>query len=379
MLACSHTPDPQAVQDVQVRPLERIHVTELEDRLRLELEAGEALSYSLSTNQVPASVTILLPGRSRGAGLSPLEINAGPVLRVVPQEVQKPRLGLELVVSLTHPVKPETQVRGTRLIVDFPRNKSQVESKTVGTADRLGSGMPERAVAPAMEIPPRSFARDGREGKAPQGIKPAKLMTKVEIRRGERDATVVIFGDGTFTYEVLLVDRKRLVVDLAGVASQLRLQTLPVHHSLLRQIRVGEHPNKTRLVFDLAVPVQYVVEAKGDQLTVRLTSSAEAPIPSDAVSQPAPPPALPEPVAAPRPSEAAPEVAQGVVRRTSATTSGTVPFPDRLAILQQEPRLAQMAPETRGPNGPVVVGERKYVGRRISLDFQQADLINVLR
>ena len=48
-------------------------------------------------------------------------------------------------------------------------------------------------------------------------------------------------------------------------------------------------------------------------------------------------------------------------------------------MIEAKPRLAQMAPEATGTEEPEVGGQPRYVGRRISLDFQAADISNVLR
>jgi type IV pilus assembly protein PilQ len=60
-------------------------------------------------------------------------------------------------------------------------------------------------------------------------------------------------------------------------------------------------------------------------------------------------------------------------------TPGRVPFPERLAMIESRPRLAQMAPEAKGVAESDETVQSRYVGRRISLDFQQADISNVLR
>jgi len=48
-------------------------------------------------------------------------------------------------------------------------------------------------------------------------------------------------------------------------------------------------------------------------------------------------------------------------------------------MIESRPRLAQMAPEAKGVAETEEPTQSKYVGRRISLDFQQADISNVLR
>jgi type IV pilus assembly protein PilQ len=183
-------------------------------------------------------------------------------------------------------------------------------------------------------------------------VVPAKVVSKVEVQRGDGEATVLILGDGEFTYDVRALKQDRLVVDLANVASPLKLQVLPVDHPLLKQIRIGHHSDRVRLVFDLPQPVQYAVQPGKTQLAVRLTGAAPS-RPDDGAAQP---------------------------EKVRIAKAGRVPFPERLAQLESRGAMAQMAPDVKETEEPVEgVGERKFVGRRISLDFQQADIQNVFR
>jgi len=191
-------------------------------------------------------------------------------------------------------------------------------------------------------------------------------LTKVEVQRGEGEATVLIFGDGRFKYETRLVNRNRLIVDLANVSSSLRFPVLPVDHPLLKQIRIGHHSDRIRLVFDLSKPAGYSVQAENSHLAVRLIPSARSARAENNVK-------LPD---SRRPDGREADQEDGRVR---IAASGRVPFPERLAMIEARSRLAQMAPEATGMVEPEVGGPSRYVGRRISLDFQAADISNVLR
>jgi type IV pilus assembly protein PilQ len=198
---------------------------------------------------------------------------------------------------------------------------------------------------------------------------PAKVMSKVEVQRDEDGATVVILGDGEFVYDVRALKQDRLVVDLPHVSSPLKFQILPVDHPLLKQIRIGHHSDRVRLVFDLTQPVQYTVRPGKTQLAVRLTAGDPTRSEGGAVTS--------ELRATDQPPVKRMEPEQERVRVAKA---GRVPFPERLAQLEGKLALAQMSPEVKeSDDQPEPIGERKYVGRRISLDFQQAEIQNVFR
>ena len=347
LLSCVHLPAESGSSIQETTPLERIGIADLGDRLRVEVDGGRPVVYSMSSTVEPASVTVDLPGLSKGRGLARMKLNKPPVLEVTPTEVAKPREGIRLVFTLTAAVKPDVRIEGTRLFIDFPKSPTGGEVAQEPGSDSSAATAPEMPIA-APTSPPSSSAA-------------AKTMTKVEVQRGDGEATVVILGDGEFSYAVRRFDRDRLIVDLANVTSPLRLQVLPVDHPLLKQIRIGHHSQKVRLVLDLPQPADYSVKPGRNQLAVKLTASTEP----DASGRPA------------KSGEAREgEFPAGNVR---VAVAGRVPFPERLANIESGPRLAQMAPEIKGGAGPEDIMPPRYVGRRISLDFQGADISNVLR
>jgi type IV pilus assembly protein PilQ len=197
----------------------------------------------------------------------------------------------------------------------------------------------------------------------------ARVMSKVEVQRGDGEATVVILGDGEFAYDVRALKQDRLVVDLPRVSSPLKFQILPVDHPLLKQIRIGHHSDRVRLVLDLPQAVQYTVQPGKTQLAVRLTAGDSARSESAITA--------PETRVAEQPLARKREPEQERVRVAKA---GRVPFPERLAQLEDRAAFAQMAPEVKESEDQLeTLGERKFAGRRISLDFQQADIQNVFR
>ena len=105
-----------------------------------------------------------------------------------------------------------------------------------------------------------------------------RAIKKIVVQRGVDDITIVIQGTGPLTYRLRPVDSQRLSLDLPNVVSAIRFQVLPVDHLLLKRIRIGQHPKKLRVVFDLNHPLdkglRYAIKAMGDQLTVRLSLPA---------------------------------------------------------------------------------------------------------
>ncbi|MEC4673716.1 MAG: AMIN domain-containing protein [Nitrospirota bacterium] len=100
-----------------------------------------------------------------------------------------------------------------------------------------------------------------------------QTLIKVAVQRGEHYVTVVLEGNHLMVYKIFPVDAFRVSLDLENVRSNLKFPELPVDHILLTRIRIGQHKDKLRLVFDLKMALnkelKYAVRARGNQLAVR--------------------------------------------------------------------------------------------------------------
>jgi type IV pilus assembly protein PilQ len=207
---------------------------------------------------------------------------------------------------------------------------------------------------------------------------PAKTLTAIDIQRGVNDIRVVISGDGELAHEVTRLDARRLMIDIPHVASSVYKPVIPVNHQILKQVRLGYHADRVRVVFDLSATAAYSVEPQGTNLIVTLREGAGTDAAASTDSNPRGAIEIAQPENSTMPqvwADATPRIGQramATVRRASPKfhvqnvqmTSGTDTI-DRS--------------EKTTPKDDLVVGETHYIGRRISLDFQQADISNVLR
>src|SRR2546427_3899834 len=230
-------------------------------------------------------------------------------------------------------------------------------------ADALKSAPESPAVRSAVEAVPSSpIATEPRNDKP---LPPAKSMTDLTVQRTKDRLVVLITGDGELTYDVTKLSGNRLVIDLMNVINGTKRQAVPVGHQFMRQIRIGVHQfpqAKVRLVLDLGRTVPYLIEKTGAQLRVTLSEQA--------LAVQAPPGAQPATRSAPAPAE---KVASMSPRR-----SVLVPVPDRLKFLDPLTPLAQPKPDQPGDIA-TLGGTERFTGKRISLDFQDAEISSVLR
>jgi type IV pilus assembly protein PilQ len=354
LVSCMHRPSPGTGVESPNTSLDPVGVTELGDRLRIEVEGGRPMTYSLSNSDSPARVTVDLPGFSRGSQPERLVINKGPVIELTAQDVSTPKAGVQLVFALTTAIEPDIHAEGTRLFIDFPKSHVSEQATHHSVSDPSNASV-ELTSAPAMSE------------ETTQGL-PAKTLTRIDIQKNETAATIIIVADGEFSYEAKRSSGDRLVLDVANVTSSLRSRVMAIDHPSIRQVRIGQHAKKVRLVFDLSSQTTYSIKPERNQLAVQVTLQTEF---DKSISETLGPLSQPQ-------GQEKKAVVPAVVRRASA---GSVPFPERLAMIHARPSLAQMAPEPRSGKelDSEDIGQRRYAGRRISLDFQMADISNVLR
>jgi type IV pilus assembly protein PilQ len=141
---------------------------------------------------------------------------------------------------------------------------------------------------------------------------------------------------------------------------------IPVRKGGLDKVRVGQHSTpeqKVRIVLDLTKTMEYTVTPEGNTLVVAM-NIATAPKAEE----------KPQERAAAQPQEAAPAVME-----KTETEAPEAAAPVQAAATQEKEQERTEARPMLPAGEAVVVGAKRYGGRRISLDLQDADLVNVLR
>ncbi len=210
--------------------------------------------------------------------------------------------------------------RGTRLVIGLTQ---PTEGEVRAEGNLLKIAVP-KAPQPA---PPLPLAPPPPAEAAPP---PPPATVVRSIRLDHQDGLkVIIEGDGALSPKAFLVGRNRLVVDLPETRTEVEPGVIPVANRLVRQLRVGQHtaPKKVRIVVDLAAPVSYSLTTSGTEAVLAIMEE------------------------------------------------GAKPPPER----KEEPRAETPAESPKPPSREAGSEEKKFVGRRISLDFQDAEVMNILR
>ena len=203
----------------------------------------------------------------------------------------------------------------------------------------------------------------------------AQTLTGIDVHKDADGVSVAISGDGRLLHEVTRLGEHRLVIDIPQVFV-LRSQTVCERTSSTLEaspygLPFGQGPG----LFDLGNRAEYVIEPQGAVLVVKLKESAAGENAFEKERS-----AIPQMSLVQRTGDVnreAVEAFQGRgIQRAQVVVHRSAPaFHVRPVQMMAEPE----ATETHTPKEDLVLGETRYVGRRISLDFQQADISNVLR
>jgi type IV pilus assembly protein PilQ len=315
-----------------------VSVTELAEMTRVTLTADGPLAYTAFKLEEPLQLIVDLPDTNLGAFAGPREVGLDPIGAIVAEQAGEggriARLSLVLSRSAEYQIHRDDE---RTLLIDFAKE-------------------PPAPVEPpvAQEVEPPAPPAPPAEPQRPAATAPSHpRVTAVRIVPKPTFVDVQIEADGPLAQpRVFVVGGNRLVVDLPDARSAVKSATVKAEaNTLVRQARIGQHrdPMKVRVVIDLKKAVKHTVDERGKRLTVRLARAQAAP--------PAPAAATPPPVS--QPAATAP-AAESVA--TPAVPAPPVP----------------VAPVPVASGGKTL-GVEGYTGQKISLDFQDAEVSNILR
>nr|MBA2253463.1 AMIN domain-containing protein [Nitrospirales bacterium] len=111
----------------------------------------------------------------------------------------------------------------------------------------------------------------------------ARTLTRVDLQQRAGKASVLLSADGQLSYRIRSLNTDRVIVDLLNVATKLS-HAFEFNDPIVKQIRIGQHPNTLRLVIDLRQTAIYSVQEGKNTLSVVLTPRVGSKQPLSAVS-----------------------------------------------------------------------------------------------
>ncbi len=343
----------QVVTEVkQKETIQEIRVEPTPQKTEVFVKGEKAMTYTTFHLIEPDRLVVDVLEVGLGSFTEKIAVPEGPIRQIVPRSTEEGRVS-RLEIELAEGVQTDVQQQGTTLKI--------VASLTVESAEKTSPHSPVVAAVTEAPIeappppPPAPIAN------------PAQTITDIRFDRGGMQLVVV--GDGQFSPQPFYLDSSRLVIDLPSVQLAHKVEMIPVNGRTVKQVRVGAHSDKVRLVLDLLAPVAYSLQQSGSELLISLKETTPEKM-TEAIGTVAPkaePPLLPPSPPPPPPLPLPPQVVQkpkpAVSPQQKASPSPTPTDMAESDLISRES----------------VVSSAKYTGRKISLDFQDAEISDIIR
>ncbi|HSQ78632.1 MAG TPA: type IV pilus secretin PilQ [Nitrospirota bacterium] len=345
-------------------PINKIEPRETEGKTEIVVEgAGPLQQYTSFQLTEPLRLVVDISDADIRKFPNKIPVGKGAILDIVPSQMDNIA---RLEIGLSQEVDTKLNPENGKLVIEIAKSAEQAKPA------------PEEAVKSAVTPTAQPPAEETEQAKAEKPAKgTATVVTGVRATAGKEGGKVVIVANGTMVPNTFMIEGKRLVVDIPGTRSKVRPKVIPVRKGGLDKVRVGQYTAQTvRVVLDLTGPMAYTATAEGNKIIIALSAATPAK-PEEQVSQEK---------AAPREKATAQETetTQAGEREKSAAAAApevaaVPPAPAAPAPAKTESAGAAAKQTLGSLDTASLIGGGKYSGRRISLDLQDADLINVLR
>ncbi len=290
------------------------------DENGLVIRSNKQFTYTLNKTNDPYRATVEIPDMHAGSFTEKIVFDNGMVTEVVPQQIDSPKRMTRLDILLQSPSSLTPAYRDNTLVLSIKKDDPLMltESKDFETD-------PKALVRfVAVEVPA--------EKDATSATSKATEINNITIKKSADTVKVIISGNGTMIPNVFPVN-ERIVVDIPDTVLRAALPTQAL--SPLKGIRAGKHKDKLRLVIDLKEKTNFDVTAIGNTIEISLMNKEDA-----------------------QPQRASSNAAK-------EAAFGGAPVVAETAIAAKDTAM----PATDGV----------YTGKKISLDFQDADIIPIFR
>lgn len=378
LFACSpkasQVKDTSAQMTAGAARIANIDVKDLGDKTQLIVEGDSVLTYTTFKLSDPLRLVLDFSDATLGAYKERIVINQGAITDIIPTEIGEPRKIARLEIALSQLVDSSVRQEGQKIIIDIEKPKTP----------EAAAGAPIITEVPLVKEEPVKPMPTEITGKT------ASVLSKIDVKKEDAATKIIVSGDGEINANTMMVSGNRLVVDVPNTTSNIKPQIMNVNNSLLKRVRVGQHTKpakKVRIVLDLTAQLSYNVSKENNHLIVTISKEAavakkEEPIPTE-IKEPVP---AKEPVAEQKEAVVAAKEAEKPVMEAKPKEEMLPPPKEEIAVQPEKP---VEKPVAKPPKRVItdrdmfaykeVVPSKKFTGKRISLDFQDADIRNVLR
>ena len=253
--------------------IEKISFTEEENYTRILIEGSKDIAppfYKLLSD--PLRITIDVPNIDLKQIKDPLKIDNGTVGQVLSTQYDdKGRIEIGLVQMANYNISRE----GKNLIIDIEKMKTTADVKEVKKEEEPVKEEAEKSSAESRKeetLPPQTV--EIAPAPAPEAANKAKEITDFSLEEKKDFVTFNIVADGKIeNYNSFKLDSPaRLVLDILEVGTRYPQKSVKIKNSFIKEVRIGQHRDKLRLVFDFLKPhlPPYQINRVDDKLIVTI-------------------------------------------------------------------------------------------------------------
>ncbi len=382
LMGCATTGQVKEGENTKGPTLLSLDVKESDGITEVMIQSSSPLTYTVYKPDDPFKVYVDLSGASLGRINDKMLIDKGGIVEIVPKEVEGHPGTSRLEITLSNPMDFTPQQEGNTLIlqakatpgqamsgqqdtdvkaknaIEEDKTSSETEAKPevvtatevkeTSSADSMVKESPEEpktdaaATVKAEEKPQaeQKAASATSVDSAEKAVAQATEINAIDVSRQQGNVTVTIVGNGMMSPRVFPLKGNRVVIDVPDV--RYMAKTPSVYEEPIKAIRIGRYPDKVRIVLDLTKQSSFVTKSNDDKIAIAIQT---APL-----------------YEAKKAAEPEKEVAVAEKPETEAA-----------APVKEEP---VKQPES-GLSERIMAG--KYTGKKISLDFQDADIVHIFR
>jgi type IV pilus assembly protein PilQ len=262
---------PAPVSAVKVSTIQKISFIEEENYTRILIEGSESIAppfYKLLSD--PLRIAMDVPHINLAEIKNPIPIGNGTIGEVrTTQYEDKGRIEISLLQMTNYNIAKEEK----NILIDIEKVKKVAEVKELKKEDPPLKET--KAEAPVVETKKE-------EPSCQPPLNKAKEVVNLLVEEKNDVITINIIADGRLeNYNSFKLDSPaRLVLDIWGVGSRYPKKSIKMQNPLVKEVRIGQYPDKLRLVFDSVKPKlpPYQINRIDDKLIV---SVGDVPQPSE--------------------------------------------------------------------------------------------------
>jgi type IV pilus assembly protein PilQ len=287
------------------------------------ITADKPFIYTIYRPDDPYKIVVDLPDVTIGSFNNRIVSDKAGITEIIPSQIKAPSLMARLEMLLQTPSVVEQEYKNNVLTIKIkkepPKEISTAELKEEEEASSIKEE--ETSKIKGENIPEPAPVKQ-------EPLPKATEITGVSFEKSAETVNVLVKGNGSMVPNVFPLD-DRIVIDIPDVVMNTTLPEAVV--SPVKGIRSGKYNDKVRLVIDLKEKTNFDVSAIGDSVVIAL---------------------------------------QKTDRETPASPEAQMPA---------EGEHKETAVETKEIKEPEALVPGEYTGKKISLDFQDADIVPIFR